>query len=92
MGDPMMLLVTAIEHTKQLWEVYKTEEIRVYLEYLKGLYDRELEKVDSQSTGIFNSGRVRFVFRVVCVWCVLAPHSFHHLKHEQTALHSLWSF
>lgn len=47
MRDPMMLLVTAIEHTKQLWEVYKTEEIRVYLEYLKGLYDRELEKLDS---------------------------------------------
>lgn len=44
---PMMLLVTAIEHTKQLWEVYKTEEIRVYLEYLKELYDRELEKLDS---------------------------------------------
>ena len=43
---PMMLLVTAIEHTKQLWEVYKTEEIRVYLEYLKGLYDRELEKLE----------------------------------------------
>ena len=92
MRDPMMLLVTAIEHTKQLWEVYKTEEIRVYLEYLKGLYDRELEKVDSQSTGIFNSGRVRFVFRVVCVWCVLAPHGFPTLKHEQTTLHSLWSF
>lgn len=46
MRDPMMLLVTAIEHTKQLWEVYKTEEIRVYLEYLKGLYDRELEKLE----------------------------------------------
>ena len=43
---PMMLLVTSIEHTKQLWEVYKTEEIRVYLEYLKGLYDRELEKLE----------------------------------------------
>ena len=92
MRDPMMLLVTAIEHTKQLWEVYKTEEIRVYLEYLKELYDRELEKVDSQSTGIFNSGRVRFVFRVVCVWCVLAPQKFSAQKHEQTALHSLWSF
>ena len=48
MRDPMMLLVTAIEHTKQLWEVYKTEEIRVYLEYLKGLYDRELEKLEKQ--------------------------------------------
>lgn len=46
MRDPMMLLITAIEHTKQLWEVYKTEEIRVYLEYLKGLYDRELEKLE----------------------------------------------
>ena len=46
MRDPMMLLVTSIEHTKQLWEVYKTEEIRVYLEYLKGLYDRELEKLE----------------------------------------------
>lgn len=48
MRDPMMLLITAIEHTKQLWEVYKTEEIRVYLEYLKGLYDRELEKLEKQ--------------------------------------------
>ena len=92
MRDPMMLLVTAIEHTKQLWEVYKTEEIRVYLEYLKGLYDRELEKVDFQSTGIFNSGRVRFVFRVVCVWCVLAPQKFSAQKHEQTARHLMWSF
>lgn len=96
MRDPMMLLVTAIEHTKQLWEVYKTEEIRVYLEYLKGLYDRELEKLEKQwyspCPHIFNSGRVRFVFRVVCVWCVLAPHGKLGEKHEQTVLHSLWSF
>ena len=48
MRDSMMLLITAIEHTKQLWEVYKTEEIRVYLEYLKGLYESELEKLEKQ--------------------------------------------
>ena len=75
MDDKLLRLIKAIQDTKILWEDYKTEEIRVYLEYLKGLYDRELEKVDSQSTGIFNSGRVRFVFRVVCVWCVSAPPS-----------------
>ena len=47
MRDPMMLLITAIEHTKQLWEIYKTEEIRVYLEYLKDLYNAEVEKLES---------------------------------------------
>lgn len=41
---------------------------------------------------IFNSGRVSVVFRVVCVWCVSAPARFSSIEHEQTALHSLWSF
>ena len=45
--DPKLILIAEIQHTKKLWEIYKTEEIRVYLEYLKGLYDRELEKLDS---------------------------------------------
>lgn len=36
--ERVLLLVSAIENTKKLWEVYKTEEIRVYLEYLKELY------------------------------------------------------
>lgn len=39
-----LLLVSAIEDTKKLWEVYKTEEIRVYLEYLKGLYDSQFNE------------------------------------------------
>lgn len=47
MDDKLLRLIKAIQDTKILWEDYKTEEIRVYLEYLKGLYDRELEKVDS---------------------------------------------
>lgn len=36
--EETLLLVSEIENTKKLWEVYKTEEIRVYLEYLKELY------------------------------------------------------
>ena len=45
MMDPRLRLIAAIQDTKELWEIYKTEEIRVYLEYLKDLYDRELEKL-----------------------------------------------
>lgn len=43
--DPRLMLIDMIQTTKKLWEIYKTEEIRVYLEYLKDLYDRELEKL-----------------------------------------------
>ena len=45
MMDPRLMLIAAIQDTKKLWDIYKTEEIRVYLEYLKDLYDRELEKL-----------------------------------------------
>lgn len=38
------LLVVAIQHTKKLWEEYKTLEISEYLEYLKELYEAELSK------------------------------------------------
>ena len=31
-------LAHAIEETKELWEEFKTEEIRIYLEYLKELW------------------------------------------------------
>lgn len=48
MMDPRLRLIAAIQATKELWEIYKTEEIRVYLEYLKDLYDRELEKLIKQ--------------------------------------------
>lgn len=41
--EKVLLLVSAIENTKKLWEVYKTEEIRVYLEYLKDLYKSKYE-------------------------------------------------
>ena len=70
MRDPMMLLITAIEHTKQLWEVYKTEEIRVYLEYLKGLYDRELEKLEKQCTLSSHIYLIVVVCRLCFVWFV----------------------
>lgn len=38
------LLLSLIQNTKKLWEIYKTEEIRVHLEYLKSLYEREYGK------------------------------------------------
>jgi hypothetical protein len=40
--EKIFLLISLIQNTKKLWEIYKTEEIRVYLEYLKDLYEREL--------------------------------------------------
>lgn len=43
--DPRLMLIDMIQTTKKLWEIYKTEEIRVYLEYLKDLYDREIWKI-----------------------------------------------
>lgn len=39
--ERQFLLISLIQNTKKLWEIYKTEEIRVYLEYLKDLYERE---------------------------------------------------
>lgn len=45
-----MLLISLIQHTKELWEIYKTEEIRSYLEYLKDLYEREHNKPYEECT------------------------------------------
>lgn len=39
--ERQFLLISLIQNTKKLWEIYKTEEIRLYLEYLKDLYERE---------------------------------------------------
>ena len=43
--DPRLMLIAAIQDTKKLWDIYKSEEIRVYLVFLKDLYYRELEKL-----------------------------------------------
>ena len=37
MDERLIKLAHAIEETKELWEEFKTEEIRIYLEYLKEL-------------------------------------------------------
>ena len=38
MDERLIKLAHAIEETKELWEEFKTEEIRIYLEYLKELW------------------------------------------------------
>ena len=38
MDERLLKLAHAIEETKELWEEFKTEEIRIYLEYLKELW------------------------------------------------------
>lgn len=49
--DPKLLLMIAIRYTKDLWEVYKTEAIRLHLEYLKDLYNREVDKEINDALG-----------------------------------------
>lgn len=39
----LIKLAHAIEETKELWEEFKTEEIRIYLEYLKELWSSLVE-------------------------------------------------
>lgn len=46
MTDKLLRLVKAIEDTKRLWQDYQSLEISRYLEYLKDLYERELEKLE----------------------------------------------
>lgn len=43
MDERLIKLVHAIEETKELWEEFKTEEIRIYLEYLKELWSSLVE-------------------------------------------------
>ena len=43
MDDRLIKLAHAIEETKELWEEFKTEEIRIYLEYLKELWSSLVE-------------------------------------------------
>ena len=43
MDERLIKLVHAIEETKELWEEFKTEEIRTYLEYLKELWSSLVE-------------------------------------------------
>ena len=38
MDERLIKLAHAIEETKELWEEFKTEEIRIYLAYLKELW------------------------------------------------------
>ena len=42
MDERLIKLAHAIEETKELWE-FKTEEIRIYLEYLKELWSSLVE-------------------------------------------------
>lgn len=43
MDERLIKLAHAIEETKELWEEFKTEEIRIYLEYLKELWSSLVE-------------------------------------------------
>ena len=43
MDERLLKLAHAIEETKELWEEFKTEEIRIYLEYLKELWSSLVE-------------------------------------------------
>ena len=43
MDERLIKLAHAIEDTKELWEEFKTEEIRIYLEYLKELWSSLVE-------------------------------------------------
>ena len=43
MEERLIKLAHAIEETKELWEEFKTEEIRIYLEYLKELWSSLVE-------------------------------------------------
>ena len=43
MDERLLKLAHAIEETKELWEEVKTEEIRIYLEYLKELWSSLVE-------------------------------------------------
>ena len=43
MDERLIKLAHAIEETKELWEVFKSEEIRIYLEYLKVLWSSVVE-------------------------------------------------
>ena len=43
MDERLIKLAHAIEGTKELWEEFKTEEIRIYLEYLKELWSSLVE-------------------------------------------------
>ena len=57
--EETLLLVSTIENTKKLWEVYKTEEIRVYLEYLKDLYKSKYE-IDFEDRQVISYEDVHF--------------------------------
>ena len=43
MDERLLKLAHAIEETKELWEEFKTEEIRIYLGYLKELWSSLVE-------------------------------------------------
>ena len=43
MDERLIKLAHAIEETKELWEEFKIEEIRIYLEYLKELWSSLVE-------------------------------------------------
>ena len=43
MEERLIKLAHAIEETKELWEEFKTEEIRIYLAYLKELWSSLVE-------------------------------------------------
>ena len=74
MDERLIKLAHAIEETKELWEEFKTEEIRIYLEYLKELWSSLVEQWSCSS--LFSC--------VVSVECARKPPNFSHLKHEQT--------